>query len=159
MNLIKKAAVLCIVPLFFAAPKVAVVNFEQLQEQAANKHNDTLYVVNFWATWCDPCVKEIPYFQQASQKLKGKKVKMIFVSLNAVRELDKVQKFVTDKQLGPEVLLLNGGDPNSWIDRIDSSWSGAIPATVMYKNGKKVYFHEGDFTLDKLTQVIQSKNK
>jgi thiol-disulfide isomerase/thioredoxin len=159
VRLTKKAAIVLLVPFLFSAPKVTTVSFEQLQQQAANKHNDTLYVVNFWATWCDPCVKELPDFQQAYQNFKSKKVKFVFVSLNSPKELDKVQHFAADKQLVPEVLLLNGGNPNSWIDRIDSSWSGAIPATVIYKDGKKVYFHEGELALDKLTQVIKSKNK
>jgi thiol-disulfide isomerase/thioredoxin len=159
VKLTKKAAIVLLVPFLLSAPKVTTVSFEQLQQQAEDKHNDTLYVVNFWATWCDPCVKELPDFQQAYQNFKSKKVKFIFVSLNSPKEFDKVQKFATDKQLVPEVLLLNGGNPNNWIDKIDSSWSGAIPATVIYKDGKKVYFHEGDLTLDKLTQVIKSKNK
>jgi len=137
--------------------KVTVVNLQQYQSYAANKHNDTLYVVNFWATWCDPCVKELPAFQQEEKKYVGKKVKMIFVSINAAKELNKVQNFVDSHNLGPVVLLLNAGNPNDWIDKIDSSWSGTIPATAMYKSGKKVYFREGEFTSESLDNVIQSK--
>lgn len=155
----KLAVILLFAPVLFIQPKVTVVDFAQLQSQAALKNNDTLYVVNFWATWCDPCVKELPNFQQAYQKYKEKRVKMIFVSLNSVRELDKVQQFATDKNLLPEVLLLNGGNPNNWIDKVDSSWSGAIPATVLYKHGKKVYFHEGELTSDQLNKTIENKNK
>jgi thiol-disulfide isomerase/thioredoxin len=154
----KAAAFILIIPFTLFNSKVSVVTFEQLQAATA-KQNDTLYVVNFWATWCDPCVKELPYFQSTYKKFSSNKVKMVFVSLNSVREADKVQQFATDKSLQPEVLLLNGGNPNNWIDKIDSSWSGAIPATVMYKHGKKVYFHEGDFTEQTLTNIIQTKNK
>ena len=151
---------LCLIPIIILLPgKVSVVTFEQLQTQAATKQNDTLYVVNFCATWCDPCVKELPYFQNVYKKYSSTKVKMIFVNLNSTRETDKVQQFATDKNLQPEVLLLNGGNPNNWIDKVDSSWSGAIPATVMYKHGKKVYFHEGNFTEQTLTKIIQTKNK
>jgi len=160
MSLSKKTSiVLLFLPCLLLQSHVSVVNFEELRAQAATRQNDTLYVVNFWATWCDPCVKEIPDFQTAYKKYAHKKVKMIFVSLNSQRELQKVEQFVTDKSLGPEVLLLNGGAPDSWIDKVDSSWSGAIPATVIYKHGKKVYFHEGELTLDNLSKTIETKNK
>lgn len=156
---IRKSYLLVLLSFLFTGTKVTVVTFPQLQSYAAQKHNDTLYVVNFWATWCDPCVKELPAFQEESKKYSNKKVKMIFVSMNAQRELGRVQNFVDNQKLGPVVLLLNGGNPNDWIDKIDSSWSGTIPATVMYKSGKKVYFREGEFTSESLDKVIQSKNK
>jgi thiol-disulfide isomerase/thioredoxin len=148
-----------IFPILLAGNKVTVVNFEQLQTYAAHKTNDTLYVINFWATWCDPCVKELPAFQQEFKKFASRKVKFIFVSLNSSKELGKVQNFADNQKLGGLLLLLNGGNPNDWIDKVDSSWSGSIPATVMYKSGKKVYFREGEFTSESLEKVIQSKNK
>lgn len=157
MNSIKLLLVTFLFPFLFTGAKVSVVTFQQLQKYAVQKHNDTLYVVNFWATWCDPCIKELPAFQQEYKKYAAKKVKFIFVSMNAPRELSKVQNFVDNQSLEPLVLLLNGGNPNDWIDKIDSSWSGTIPATVMYKSGKKVYFREGEFTSESLDKVIQSK--
>jgi thiol-disulfide isomerase/thioredoxin len=159
MNYLKPLFITLLFPFLFTSNKVAIVNLQQLQSYAATKHNDTLYVVNFWATWCDPCVKELPVFQQEEKKYAEKKVKMIFVSMNATRELSKVQTFADNQNLGPTVLLLNAGNPNDWIDKIDSSWSGTIPATAMYKWGKKVYFREGEFTSESLEKVIQSKNK
>jgi len=159
MSYLKIAFIAFLFPFLVTENKVAVVNFDQLQTYAAQKADDTLYVVNFWATWCEPCVKELPAFQQVQKKCEGHKVKFIFVSLNAPRELNKVQDFVDSHNLGPLVLLLNSSNPNGWIDRVDDSWSGTIPATVMYKSGKKVYFREGEFTPESLEKVIQSKNK
>lgn len=157
MSAVKILVCILFFPLLFTGTKVTVVNLQQLQSYAANKHTDTLYVVNFWATWCDPCVKELPAFLKESKKYSGQKVQMIFVSMNAARELGKVQNFVDSHNLGPLVLLLNAGNPNDWIDKIDSSWSGTIPATAMYKSGKKVYFREGEFTSESLDKIIQSK--
>jgi thiol-disulfide isomerase/thioredoxin len=157
MSFLKTTLTILLFPVLISGTKVTVVNFDQLQTYAAQKTNDTLYVVNFWATWCDPCVKEIPAFLQESKKYSAGKVKMVFVSMNSVKDLSKVQNFVDNQKLGPLVLLLNGGNPNDWIDKVDSSWSGSIPATTMYKSGKKVYFREGDFTSESLDKVIQSK--
>ena len=157
MNCLKLVFITLLFPLLSGGNKVKIVTFDQLQTYAAQKTNDTLYVVNFWATWCDPCVKELPAFEQEEKKYAHSKVKMIFVSMNSPKELSKVQNFSDNQKLGPIVLLLNGGNPNDWIDKIDNSWSGTIPATVMYKLGKKVYFREGEFTPETLDKVIQLK--
>ncbi len=159
MGYFKKRFVFILFPIILSGNKVTVVNFEQLQNCAEKKHNDTLYVVNFWATWCEPCVKELPAFQQEDKKYAKRKVKFIFVSMNSPKELGKVQNFTDNQKLEGTLLLLNGGNPNDWIDKVDSSWSGSIPATAMYKSGKKVYFREGDFTPETLDKIIQSKNK
>jgi thiol-disulfide isomerase/thioredoxin len=135
---------------------VTVVNLKEYQNKAI-RNNDTLYVVNFWATWCKPCVHEMPYFEAANQKYKNQKVKFIFVSMNYTREAEQVKKFINDKQVQADVLLLNAGNPNSWIDAIDSSWSGAIPATIMYRHGKTALFYEGEFTQNQLDSVIQKQ--
>lgn len=152
-----------ILPLFFLLSvallpekPVTIVSLRDYQNRAI-KNNDTLYVVNFWATWCKPCVQEMPYFEAADQKFKGQKVKFIFVSMNSVKEAAQVKTFINQNHVQPEVLLLNAGNPNIWIDQIDSNWSGAIPATIMYKHGKKAFFYEGEFTRDKLDSVIQKQ--
>ena len=135
---------------------VTVVNLKEYQNAAIN-NNDTLYVVNFWATWCKPCVQEMPYFEASSQKFKNQKVKFIFVSTNYAREAEQVKSFINQKKVQSDVLLIKAGTPNSWIDANDSSWSGAIPATIMYRKGKTALFHEGEFTQAQLDSVIQKQ--
>ncbi len=135
---------------------VTVVSLRQLQNDVI-KQNDTLYVVNFWATWCKPCVHEMPYFEAANQKFKKQKVKVVFVSTNYAREAALVKSFINEKQVKADVLLLDVGNPNIWIDAIDSTWSGAIPATIMYRHGKKTLFYEGEFTQNQLDSVIQKQ--
>lgn len=142
-----------------AGKKVEVVTFGQLQEQADLKNNDTLYVVNFWATWCGPCVKEMPFFEESSKIFANQKVKIIYVCLNSVKELASVESFVENKKIQNPVFLLNAPNPNDWIDKVDASWSGAIPATIMYKGGEKVFFKEGGFTQVELDEAINNANK
>lgn len=142
---------------FSTSPNPLQVKEVNVSQLAANtqKTNDTLYVVNFWATWCKPCVAEMPYFEQASQKFENKKVKVVFVSLNYARELASVEKFVAAKGIKSDCYLLDAGNPNVWIDQIEKEWGGSIPATIMYKGGKKVFFKEGEFTPAELDSIIQ----
>lgn len=152
-----KVLMLVLLPaVLLTGKKVGMVNMQQLQE-SVKKTNDTLYVVNFWATWCKPCVKEMPYFEVSGQKFKSNKVKVLFVSLNSPKELEQVESFVNQKEVKADVELLNSGNPNSWIDVVDSSWSGAIPATAIYRRGKKVTFREGEFTQTELDSIIKKQ--
>lgn len=136
--------------------KIETIGLEQLQAKTMHPENDTLYIVNFWATWCGPCVAELPFFEQAAKDNATKKVKILLISLDFLSEEAKVAAFIKKKNLQNEVYLLNAGDPNKWINAIDTSWDGAIPTTVFYKSGKKVFFHEGDLSQAELNEKINS---
>ena len=125
-----------------------------------NNSNDTTYVVNFWATWCKPCVKELPFFEAAVQAYKGHPVKIILVSLDFPKQVDsRLMPFIREHDLQAEVVVLTDPDANSWIPKIADEWSGAIPATMAQHQGKKV-FREGDFeSLKDLQDFIEKCNK
>jgi thiol-disulfide isomerase/thioredoxin len=158
-NMIRAALLLFLCSAFFSAKEIRVVNLAQLKSETQKPDNDTLYVVNFWATWCKPCVAEMPYFTRAAEQFSPQKVKVVFVSLNSVKEKSAVEKFVADRNITQQVLLLNAGNPNQWIDSIDAGWGGSIPATAIYKNGKKVFFYEGEFTQHEIDSIIPLKNQ
>ncbi|MCI1265476.1 MAG: TlpA family protein disulfide reductase [Saprospiraceae bacterium] len=110
-----------------------------------DKQDDTLRVFNFWATWCKPCVQELPYFEELNRDQKNKKFILYLVSLDFKTSIDKKLKpFILKKKISSKVLLFDGGNPNDWIDRIDPNWSGSIPASLVSLNGKKI-FEEGEF--------------
>jgi thiol-disulfide isomerase/thioredoxin len=98
-------------------------------------------VMNFWATWCKPCVQELPYFEELNKNYSASGLKVVMVSLDFKRELEsRLKPFVQKNNMASEVLLLNEHDYNSWINKVDSSWSGAIPATVIISKGNKIFF-------------------
>jgi len=106
---------------------------------------DTTYVINFWATWCGPCIKELPYFEELNALYEGQAFKQILISLDDPKKLDsKVIPFLAKNNIRSEVVLLADGKANSWIDKVDPEWSGAIPITLILKGDKKI-FYEREF--------------
>ncbi len=102
--------------------------------------NDTAYVINFWATWCKPCVEELPHFEELISTYKDKKVKIVLVSLDFPRQLkSKLVPFVEEHQLKAHVVALLDGRYNDWIDKVSPEWSGAIPATLVYKGEQRQF--------------------
>lgn len=133
--------------------KVKAYDYSGL-EYFLNRKTDTTYVVNFWATWCVPCVKELPAFEKLGQKYRGSKVKILLVSLDMPKMAEtKLLPFIKEKQLESQVVLLRDPDANSWISKVNAKWSGAIPATLIY-NKKSRKFFEKSFTLEELEKEL-----
>ncbi len=105
--------------------------------------NDTTYVLNFWATWCSPCVKEIAHFEQLHNEKDRSGLKVILVSLDFPNQLEsRVIPFLQNKGISAEVRIMTDTDYNAWIDRVDPSWSGAIPATLIYHKDQRVFLEK-----------------
>ncbi|PWG05290.1 TlpA family protein disulfide reductase [Polaribacter aquimarinus] len=118
------------------------------------KNDDKIYVVNFWATWCGPCVKELPYFERINQEYAGKKVEVLLVSLDFPKQVEKrLIPFINKKKLQSKVILLDDVDEDFWIKAIDSNWSGALPATIIYNKSKRK-FYEQSFSYETLEKEL-----
>jgi len=124
-------------------------------EPLLNVNDSKIHVVNFWATWCAPCVKELPYFEAVNEKYKTKGLEMLLVSLDFPKDyMKKLKPFMEKNKLQSKVVALNDTDSNRWIREINEEWSGAIPATIIYK-GDKRQFYERSFTEEELEIEIQ----
>jgi len=144
-------------PIASFGQQAQLVRFSEAEQYWKNGHADTLLIVNFWATWCKPCVEELPYFEQIQQEYAHKKVKVIFMSLDYPDVLEsRVNPFIINKKLKSEVWLMQESNPNDWIDSVDTGWSGAIPATLIVKpDGTYTGFYEESLDYLKLKTIIQ----
>jgi thiol-disulfide isomerase/thioredoxin len=143
---------------FAAAQKAELIKLPALQRLIKNKEKK-VSVINFWATWCGPCVKEIPLFEILNTERKDIKVLLISMDMDLDPDPEKVWKFVERKKILSPVYILNERNPNDWIDKIDESWSGSLPATLILNTvtGKRKFIehelHEGE--LERLITDIQ----
>ena len=134
------------------------VKLEELKNLIEAK-TDHIQVINFWATWCAPCVKEIPLFEKLGQDRPDIKVTLVSMDLDLDPNPEKVHKFIARKKLQSNVLILDAKSPNLWIDQIEKTWSGALPATIIVNGttGQRKFvekeLHEGE--LEKLIAEVQ----
>lgn len=128
-------------------------------EPLLNKKDDKTYVINFWATWCKPCIKELPYFEKINSEYGSKNVEVILVSL----DMPKMWKthlipFIKKHDLESRVVILNDPKMNDWIPKVNEDWSGGIPATLIYNSDKRT-FYERPFTHEELTKELSAHLK
>ncbi|MGG9963358.1 redoxin domain-containing protein [Ferruginibacter sp. SUN106] len=108
--------------------------------------SDSIFVINFWATFCKPCVGEIPGFIKIADKYKKDKVKLLLVSLDLPSFYPKrIATFAAKNNFTTNIAWLNETDADYFCPMIDTAWSGAIPATIMVntRTGYKKFF-EGE---------------
>ena len=137
------------------AQEIKTVTPQWIDEINASK-SDTLYIVNFWATWCKPCVEELPYFEQLADSCANKKVKIFLVTTDMRKDIaTRVTDFIKVKKLTQQVIFINEVNGDKWINKVSEDWSGAIPATLMLKGdmGYK-YFKEGELSFDELQLLV-----
>ncbi len=131
-----------------------VYDYEGL-EPLLNKKDNKTYIVNFWATWCKPCLEEMPYFQKTFEEQKANDVELILVSLDMPSMWEKrLVPYVSEKNLKGEVVILDDPKMNEWIPKIAENWGGGIPATLIYNKNDRVFYERG-FSYEELNTELK----
>lgn len=121
--------------------------------------SDDIKVFNFWATWCGPCIKELPLLERVNAERDDVEVILVSMDLDLDPDPTKVHKFVNRKKLRSTVIILDETNPNAWIDKIEKQWSGALPATLVVntKTGQRKFIEKelGDGELDVIIDSLK----
>lgn len=120
------------------------------------KNNDTTYIINFWATWCKPCIKELPYFEQVQEKYESSKVQVILISIDSENQLkSKLIPFLATHSLRSKVVIMTDNDYNNWTGNVDEKWNGAIPVTYFYNNKQKIFQGKSFADMEEIEVVLR----
>ena len=132
---------------------IQVVDFDEFYSKIDLSSDDT-YVINFWATWCSPCVKELPHFESVNKEYAQKNVKVILVSLDFPSQIEtKLKPYIKKNKLQSNVVLLDDSKINDWVPRVSEKWDGGIPATLII-NSSNYNFYSKPFEKQELVAEI-----
>lgn len=136
---------------------VREVDLEGLKKLLARENGRPL-LVNFWATWCEPCRAEFPDLVKIDAEYRGRGLDFIIVSIDDVSEINTtVPQFLKEMRAGMPSYLLNTPEPEAAIQFVDPRWSGSLPATFLYDaQGKVVFRHLGRIKPDDLRAAIKT---
>ena len=138
-----------------ALPYPVYDSFDAIAPLFDQTQDGRTYVINFWATWCKPCVEEMPYFERLATE-SGPDTEVIAVSLDFKKDIStKLRKFVAANPGLPPVVALTDADYNSWIDRVDTEWGGAIPVTVIYNGERRAFHNEKYESYEELLAAVE----
>ena len=115
----------------------------KLQDYIAK--SDSVLVINFWATFCKPCIEEIPYFESTVNKYKDQKVKLMLVSLDLKDEYpNNIRSFAAKSNYTSKIVWLNETNADYFCPRVDKKWTGGIPSTLIInpKTGYRKFFED-----------------
>ena len=131
---------------------IPIYDFDEL-EPLLYTTTDTTYIINFWAMWCAPCVKELPYFQEYANN--HPEVEMILVSMDFPKDIEtKMKPFLKKNNITEKVVLLDDPNANSWINKVYENWSGAIPFTIVFNNKERGFYERSFESVEELKNVI-----
>ena len=131
-RLLLPAAALAIFARPAASEPVKLVKPEQYRARVVAAKTGRVVLVNFWATWCDPCREEMPALVSAAKRFSSKDLAVALVSTDSLKKTADVQKFLAAGKIPFVCWQAKSSDPQRFIDAVDKSWNGAVPYTLVY---------------------------
>lgn len=129
-------------------------NPEQIMEHARNL-NSPLVLVNFWASWCEPCKIELPHILKLQKAFAAQGLKVIFVSVDEPDDLPSAEKFLKENHVDFQTFY-KGHQSLKFVSKFFPNWSGAVPATVLLgKDGQIVEAWEGETSYEEFEAKIK----
>jgi thiol-disulfide isomerase/thioredoxin len=148
------AFLLAAVSLWAAAPQLTPVD-EASYTKLVAAHKGKVVLVDFWATWCVPCRKEMPELVQLQSRFRSKGLQLITVSADEPDKVAEAQKFLAQHNVPAPAYIREAKDDDKFINSIDSKWSGALPALFIYdKSGRKVKMFVGETSIKDVEAVL-----
>ena len=133
---------------------IEIVDFDGLYSKI-DLSVDKTYVINFWATWCAPCVKELPYFEEVNKQSKDNNTEVILVSLDFPSQIEsKLKPYLKKNKIKSKVILLDDSKINTWVPKVSEQWDGGIPATLIV-NSSNYNFYPKPFEKEELFAEIK----
>ena len=137
------------------APRLIPVDETSLPKVLAAEKGKVV-LLNFWATWCDPCRKELPDLIALEKRLGPKGFKIVFVSADDPDDEPGARRFLQSKNIAFPAYLKHAKNDDKFIDWMDPKWSGALPALFLYdRAGKRVKSFIGETDMGALAAAIQ----
>ncbi len=136
------------------SPRLQKASAKQIQEHIRKK-GSRLTIVNFWATWCEPCKLEFPRLLELRREYNDKGVEVVFVSLDEVSEAGAVDAYLVSQGVD-FVTFFKHDQPLSFVEELYPGWSGAIPASIILgPNAEFLDGWEGDTSKAEFESRIQ----
>ncbi len=125
------------------------VNLEEIdvsgiKELVRNASSDKLKLINFWATWCGPCISEFPDLVIIDRMYRGRSFEFITVSGDKMTKKADVLKFLKKNEASNRNYIFNNDDVYKLIEAVDPEWQGALPFTMLIEPGGKIIYKKQD---------------
>jgi thiol-disulfide isomerase/thioredoxin len=134
---------------------VQLASVDQLKTLRQNAGTGKLLLIDFWATWCAPCVAEFPELQKMYRMYRQRAIDIVTVSVNAPDEKEMVLKFLNQQHAFNKNFLLNSQDPADAVPAFGSGWTGGVPFTALIgMNGELLYKTQGQVNTLEVKRVV-----